>query len=72
MVFSFLNCTISQRGEGANQWLPSDEGHNRNTCKNNNISVLKYFSYPTLDTKSRRIMVVIKGGSEWQTYKTLI
>jgi hypothetical protein len=59
-VFSFLNCTKSQRREGANQWLPSDEGH-KNTCKNNKISVLRYFSYPTLNTKSRGIMAAIKG-----------
>jgi hypothetical protein len=54
---------IPKRG-GVGEWLPS-KGHSKNTYKNNKISILKYFSCFTLDTKSREIVIVIRGGSEW-------
>jgi len=55
---------IPKRG-GVGQWLPLEEGHDINTCKHNNILILKYFSCFTFGTESRGIVVVVKGGKKW-------
>jgi len=50
-----------KEGGGVGQWLPSERGHGRNTCKKQNDFNCSCF---ILNTESRGIVAIIKEGSE--------
>jgi hypothetical protein len=61
MVLSTLGSRQIPKRGGVGQWLPSERGHGRNTCKKQNDFNCSCF---ILNTESRGIVAIIKEGSE--------